>query len=108
MALIEAERAARGSAAKDTALRDWVRALEATASIAVNRQRILPSVIAELAQTQGDAPALLSAGERLTYAELAGRANRFARWALRHGLARGDVVGLLMPNVRSTWRSGSD
>jgi non-ribosomal peptide synthetase component F len=98
MALIEAERTARGSGGQETALRDWVRALEATAPIPVQRQRTLHAVIAELAETQGDAPALLSAGESLTYAELVARASRFARWALTQNLAKGEVVCLMMPN----------
>jgi len=62
MALLEAGRTARGSGGQETALRDWVRALEATAPIATRRKRTLPSVIAEVAEAQGDAPALLSAG----------------------------------------------
>jgi fatty-acyl-CoA synthase len=98
MALIEAGRTARGSGGQDTALRDWVRALEATAPIAVQRQHTLYTVIADLAETNGDAPALLSAGENLTYAEFIARANRFARWALGQNLAKGEVVCLMMPN----------
>ncbi len=98
MALLEAGRTARGSGGQETALRDWVRALEATAPIATRRERTLPSVIAEVAEAQGDAPALLSAGESMTYAELAGRANRYARWALEQKLAKGEIVCLMMPN----------
>jgi fatty-acyl-CoA synthase len=98
MALLEAGRTARGSGGQETALRDWVRALEATAPIATRRERTLPFVIAEVAQAQGDAPALLAAGESMTYAELAGRANRYARWALEQNLAKGEIVCLMMPN----------
>ena len=36
--------------------------------------------------------------ESLTYRELAERANQYARWALGQGLAKGDVVALLMTN----------
>jgi fatty-acyl-CoA synthase len=75
-----------------------VRALELTAPIAKNPHRILPTVIEELAERFGAAPALLSDGERLTYRELAARSSRYARWALDQGLAEGEVVGLLMPN----------
>ncbi len=89
------QRPARGS---DTALRDWVRALEATAPIAREPRRLLPCVIEEIAQSRGEAPALLSAGEYLTYRGLTERANRYARWALAHCLGRGETVGLLMPN----------
>jgi fatty-acyl-CoA synthase len=98
MALIETERVRRTTTGNETALRDWVRALEATAPISVNPQRLLPHVIKELAQTQGGAPALLSAGESLTYRALTERANRFARWALDRGIAKGDVVCLMMLN----------
>jgi fatty-acyl-CoA synthase len=51
-----------------------------------------------LGERLGDKPALLSDRERLTYRELAGRVRRYARWALAQGVAKGDVVGLLMPN----------
>jgi fatty-acyl-CoA synthase len=98
MALIEVERAPRADGGKETALRDWVRALEATAPIAGNPQRLLSRVIEELAEAQADAPALLSANECLTYGELAGRMNRFARWALDQGVAKGETVCLMMPN----------
>ena len=98
MTLIEAERARPQTGGKDSALRDWVRALEATAPIAANPQRILPRVIEELAETRGDAPALLSARECLTYRALDDRVNRYARWALEQNLGKGEAVCLVMPN----------
>ena len=98
MALIETDRLRPKNADKDIALRDWVRALEATAPIAANPHRLLPHIIEQLAQTQSDAPALLSAGETFSYGTLAARANRFARWALDQGLAKDDTVCLMMPN----------
>jgi fatty-acyl-CoA synthase len=98
MSLLEAERAKPRTGGKDSALRDWVRALEATATIAGNPQRILPRVIEELAETRGDAPALLSAHECLTYRALDDRANRYARWALEQNLGKGEAVCLVMPN----------
>ncbi len=82
-----------GSVAKD-----WLRALEMTARIAAHPARTLAHVVDELAQARGDAPALLSHDACLDYRALAGRANRYARWALEQNLAKGDVVGLLMPN----------
>src|SRR5580692_4637750 len=98
MSLLEAERAKPRTGGKDSALRDWVRALEATAPIAGNPQRILPRVIEELAETRGDAPALLSGGECLTYRALDDRVNRYARWALGQNLGKGETVCLVMPN----------
>jgi fatty-acyl-CoA synthase len=98
MTLIEAEQARPRIGGKDGALRDWVRALEATAPIAGSPQRILPRVIEELAETRGDAPALLSAHERLTYRTLNDRANRYARWTLAQNLGKGETVCLVMPN----------
>jgi len=75
----------------------WSRALALTAKIADNPDRLLSTVIDELAALRPDAPALLSDRESLTYRALAERSNRYARWALDR-LAMGDVVCLLMPN----------
>jgi len=82
-----------GSAAKA-----WLRALELTAPIPRNRDRVMSTVIEELAARSGDAPALLSDRECLTYRGLAERSNQYARWALKQGLAKGEVVCLLMTN----------
>lgn len=79
-------------------LRGALRALGMTTPIAKNPTRVFPVVIAELAEKYGDAPALLSDRERLTYRTLAERANRYARWARAQGLAKGETVCLLMPN----------
>jgi len=81
-----------------SAARAWLRALELTAPIARHPRRILANVIEDLAETHGDAPALLSERERLTYRGLAERSNRYARWALEQRLAKGETVCLLMPN----------
>jgi fatty-acyl-CoA synthase len=91
MALIEADRSPRQTGGKESALGDWVRALEATAPTARNPQRLLLDIIAGHAVAQGSAPALLSTRETLTFAELAARAGRYARWALDHGVAKGDT-----------------
>jgi len=76
----------------------WLRALELTARIPKHPHRILSTVIEELAEKFGEAPALLSDRECLTYRALAERSNRYARWALEQGLAKGDAVCLFMPN----------
>lgn len=75
-----------------------MRALELTAPIPRQPHRIFPTVIEELAGRSGEAPALLSDRDRLTYKALNQSANRYARWALAQGLAKGDVVALLMSN----------
>lgn len=100
MNTIETEPARPTVRANDSALRDWVRALEGTAPVAANPQRLLYDVIVELAGAQGDAPALIAAvgGESLTYRALIERANRYTRWALDQGLAKGETVCLMMPN----------
>ena len=78
--------------------RAWLRALELTSPISRNPDRILPVVIAEMAALRGDARAIISNQEILTYDALIRRANQYARWALDQGLAKGDVVCLLMAN----------
>jgi fatty-acyl-CoA synthase len=55
-------------------------------------------VIEEVADKFAEAPALLSDLECLTYRALAERSNRYARWALDQGLAKGEAVCLIMPN----------
>jgi fatty-acyl-CoA synthase len=80
------------------AAKAWLRALELTAPIPRNRDRVLSTVIQEIAARSGDAPALLSDRECLTYRELSERSNQYARWALEQGLAKGEVVCLLMTN----------
>ena len=76
----------------------WLRALQLTAPIARNRERVLSTVIEELAAQLGDTPALLSDRESMTYGALAARVNQYARWALDAGIAKGEVVCLLMTN----------
>ena len=98
MTLHQQKQPAPQAGGKAGALQDWVRALEATAPIARNPERILSSVMAELVETHGDRPALMSRHESFTYRELSGRANRYARWALAQNLAKGDAVALIMPN----------
>jgi fatty-acyl-CoA synthase len=84
--------------ARPSANRDWLRALELTGRLEREPLRTLPAVIDELAVRQPDAPALLSDRERFTFAQLAERARRYARWAADQGLGRGDTVALMMPN----------
>ena len=97
MTLAEIDIARRGDGS-DSALDAWVRALEATAPIAKQPQRLLSDVIASIAQTHGDKPALISGHETLTYQALTERANRYARWALKQNLGKGETICLLMPN----------
>jgi fatty-acyl-CoA synthase len=78
--------------------RAWLRALELTAPIAQKRWRTFPAVIEELAVRFGNAPALLSDTESLSFRALAERSNRYARWALAQNIGRGDTVCLMMPN----------
>ena len=79
-------------------VRGMLRALKATTPIAKNPRRVLPTIIDKLAATFGDAPALLSNRESFSYRDLAGRTNRYARWALANRIGKGEVVCLLMPN----------
>jgi fatty-acyl-CoA synthase len=81
-----------------SAAKAWLRALELTAPIAHHRNRIFSTVIEEKATELGDAPALLSDRECLTYRGLFERANKYARWALDVNIAKGDTVCLMMPN----------
>jgi fatty-acyl-CoA synthase len=83
---------------RSAASHSWRRALEMTAPIAQHPLVTFPVVIERLADKFGDAPALLSELQTLTYRELAARAEHYARWALDQDVAPGDVVCLMMPN----------
>ena len=85
-------------AADAACLRGALRTLKATTPIAKDPTRVFPAVVEDLAEKYGDAPALISERERLSYRELAERANRYARWALAQGIRKGDTVCLMMPN----------
>jgi fatty-acyl-CoA synthase len=82
----------------ESSLKAWIGALERTASIQRQPLRTFPVVIESLAQQRGAAAALISLSGALTYTELGAAANRIARWGFTQGLAKGDVVCLLMPN----------
>ncbi|HXW26692.1 MAG TPA: long-chain-acyl-CoA synthetase [Xanthobacteraceae bacterium] len=79
-------------------LKGALRTLKMTTPIAKNPSRVFPDVIDDLAAKFGDAPALMSDRESLSYRALAERSNRYARWALTQGLTKGDTICLLMPN----------
>jgi fatty-acyl-CoA synthase len=76
----------------------WRRALEMTAPIERDAARTLPVVIDELADRLGSVPAALSETETLGYNDLTALSRRYAGWALRHEVGKGDVVALVMPN----------
>ncbi len=84
--------------AADTPLRAWTRALDRTAPYGRGDGRPLPDLVADMADKVGPRPALLAEAGGLTYAELAARMRRYARWALDQGIGAGDVVALLLPN----------
>jgi fatty-acyl-CoA synthase len=75
-----------------------MRALEATARLGDEPARLFPVVIGDLAAQRPDKQALLSKRETLTFGALAARMNGVSRWALAEGIAKGDVICLLMPN----------
>ena len=76
----------------------WLRALGRTSSIEQDSTLTLPVLIERQALKFGAAAALASREESFSYAQLAARCNRYARWGLGQGLKAGDVVALLMPN----------
>jgi fatty-acyl-CoA synthase len=94
----DADTIARQGTGARSATRAWLRALELTTPIAHNPTRIFPVVVEELAGRFGDAPALLSQTETLSFRALLDRSNRYARWAWVHGVGKRDAVCLLMPN----------
>ncbi|WP_075216347.1 long-chain-acyl-CoA synthetase [Mongoliimonas terrestris] len=76
----------------------FVRMLGRVTPVAKARDRVWPDVVADLAARFGDRPALISEEESLTYADYHRRGNRYARWAMAHGVKKGDCVALFMAN----------
>ncbi len=96
--------APRPSAA--TPARAWLKALETTAQATRDPARTLARAAGEWAAAYGEAPAVLSDIEQFSFRALAERANRTSRWALAAGLAKGDVVALMMgarPEYFALW-----
>jgi fatty-acyl-CoA synthase len=90
--------AVRSDENKRSPLKAWVRALERTAPIEREPTLTLPVLIGRLAERFGDAPALLSEGDALSYRSLAAACNAYAHWALESGLSPGYSVCLAMAN----------
>ncbi len=78
--------------------KDWLRAIELTASIDRQPSRLLADIVHGWADKRPDNIALVSDREELTYRALSRRINQYARWALANGVDKGDSVALLMPN----------
>ena len=76
----------------------WTRALQLTATIEQNPYRLLPDLVAAMADVHGDAPALIDEDGEVSYTSLAQRINRYSRWALAQSIGAGEVVALLMHN----------
>ena len=60
---------------------------------------VLPAMFADATARRGDAPLLHFMGRAYSYAELYDDAVRFAAGLKARGIARGDRVGLFLPNV---------
>ena len=93
-----------------TTLKGALRTLRMTTPIAKHPTRVFPQVVLELADTYGDAPALLSDRERFSYRQLAERSNRYARWALTQGIRKAAWLRSSTPTspgwrwpIASTW-----
>ncbi len=84
--------------AQESPARAWARALEISARATRDPERILPRAIADLADKYGDATALISERERLSFTALAARMNQYSRWALNAGVGHGECLALVMGN----------
>jgi fatty-acyl-CoA synthase len=92
--VIEQSKAGRAPSASKI----WLKAIELTARIETLPGRLFADVVDDWAQRQPDRVALLTDDATLDYAGLSRRIRRYARWARSVGLAKGDTVGLIMPN----------
>lgn len=92
--VIEQTKAARAPSASKI----WLKAIELTARIETLPGRLFADVVDDWARRQPDRVALVTDDATFDYDGLSKRINRYARWALSVGVAKGDTVGLIMPN----------
>ena len=86
------------SLARTSSAKLWLKAIGLTSRIETEPRRLFADVVEEWAQLQPQRPALLSDVTNFTYADLAARINRYARWAMQIKVGAGVTVCLLMPN----------
>jgi fatty-acyl-CoA synthase len=83
---------------KPSAAKSWLKAIELTSRIDANPSRLFADVVEDWAERAPTRPSLISDIETFNYRTLAGRINRYARWAISVGIEKGDTVCLLMPS----------
>ena len=84
----------------------WARALRNLAALEEGRWRSFPSLIDALAEQFGEQPALISAGETLTYGGLAKAKNAYANWANGQTIAAGETICVFLatsPSYFAIW-----
>lgn len=81
-----------------TYLRGALRVLGSISGIAKNPNRTICDFMEEIAVKYGDAPAIQSKDESMSYRAYNERSNQYMRWAKERGLKKGDCIALLMPN----------
>ncbi len=81
-----------------TGTKDFLRALQKTATLGGNPQRVLADAFDDVVEARRSAPALFSDAESYRCEELAKHSLRYARWGLEQDLVKGDVVALMMEN----------
>jgi fatty-acyl-CoA synthase len=83
---------------KPSPAKSWLKAIELTSGIEADPRRLFADIVEDWSKRQPDRPALISDSETFSYRALAGRINRYARWALSAHIEAGDTVCLLMPS----------
>src|SRR5260370_30870053 len=83
---------------KPSAAKSWLKAIELTSGIEADPCRLFADVVDDWSKRQPDRPALISETETFSYRTLAGRINRYARWAMSPGNGAGDTVFLFFPH----------
>ncbi len=105
-AMVDPPPAATRPRGKPSTAKIWLKAIERTARIEADPNRLFVDLIAAWAARQPDRPALLSDDETFSYGDFNERINRYARWAISQGLGKGDTVCLLLrgqPDYLAAW-----
>jgi fatty-acyl-CoA synthase len=105
-AIVEPPPGAARPRGKPSTARSWLKAIERTSRIEANPKALFADLVEDWAGRQPDRPALMSDRETLSYRDLNGRINRYARWALSAGIGKGETVCLFLaaqPDYLAVW-----
>src|ERR1700721_2396846 len=105
-AIVEPPLAAARPRGKPSTAKSWLKAIERTSRIEANPKALFADLVEDCAGRHPARPSPLADRETLSYRDLNGRINCYARWALSAGIGKGETVCLFLaarPDYLAAW-----